>query len=135
MKIIRYSFDGFKPQYQSHHLKHVNYHLYDFNLNEIPKHLQDACLSIHNELLPFYQENLKDFEYGIWCFIDGFKDSQSLNHLTKVTPCWRAEISDDTIVYDVNWKKKLKITDKACELFGFYLPQNKLHDIYNISKI
>ena len=24
-KIIRYSVQGFKPQYQSHHLKHIDY--------------------------------------------------------------------------------------------------------------
>ena len=39
-KIIRYSTKGFKPQYQSHHLKHIDYHLNDFNINDFPEHLR-----------------------------------------------------------------------------------------------
>jgi hypothetical protein len=39
-KIIRYSLQGFKPQYQLHHLGHINYYLHNFNINEYPKHLQ-----------------------------------------------------------------------------------------------
>ena len=40
IKIIRYSTQGFTPQYQSEHLKNINYHLYDFNINDFPKHLK-----------------------------------------------------------------------------------------------
>ena len=35
IKIIRYSTTGFKPQKQTHHLKDVNYHMYDFNIMTI----------------------------------------------------------------------------------------------------
>lgn len=131
MKIIRYSFDGFKPQYQSHHLKYVDYHLNEFNLNEIPTHLQFECLKFHNKIVPFFKENYNDFKYGLWAFIDGFKDNQSLNHIKKRVPCWEAEISNDTIVYHVNWDKKFKITDERCKLFGFYIPKNQLITLKN----
>ena len=36
-KIIRYSVQGFKPQYQSEHLKNINYHLNDFNINDFSR--------------------------------------------------------------------------------------------------
>ena len=39
-KIIRYSVQGFKPQYQSEHLKNINDHLNDFNINDFPEHLR-----------------------------------------------------------------------------------------------
>ena len=38
IKIIRYSTTGFKPQKQTHHLKDVNYHMYDFNINNYPEY-------------------------------------------------------------------------------------------------
>ncbi len=39
-KIIRYSTQGFRPQYQAEHLKNVNYHLHEFNINDFPEHLK-----------------------------------------------------------------------------------------------
>lgn len=36
-KIIRYSLQGFKPQYQSHYLEYIKYHLYNFNINKYPE--------------------------------------------------------------------------------------------------
>ena len=36
-RIIRYSTKGFKPQYQSHHLKYISYHLNDFNINDFSR--------------------------------------------------------------------------------------------------
>ncbi len=40
-RIIRYSTQGFKPQYQAEHLKNVNYHLHGFNINDFPEHLRN----------------------------------------------------------------------------------------------
>lgn len=60
-KIIRYSKQGFKPQYQSHHLKHIDYHLHDFNINDFPEHLKYIIQKRHEEHLSFYKANYKDF--------------------------------------------------------------------------
>jgi hypothetical protein len=127
MIIIRYSIHKFEPQYQSHHLEDVDYHLNNFDINAYPKHLQYSIQKQHEIQIKFYQENYEDFKWGIWAFIKGCKYSQSLNHLKTKVPCWRAEISDDTIVYDVNWEHKMKITDNKCKLFGFYIPESQLN--------
>lgn len=129
MRIIRYSINKFEPQYQSHHLKMVDNELSNFNIEEYPSHLQKFIMAQHEKLVPFYKENYNDFKYGIWAFIDGFKDNQSLNHLKKKVPCWRAEISDETTVYGVNWDEKFKITNDLCKLFGFFIPQRELHTL------
>ena len=42
-----------------------------------------------------------------YVFIDGYKNNQSLNHLKRKVPCWKAEISDNTVVYDVNWENNV----------------------------
>lgn len=134
MKIIRYSFRGFEPQYQSHHLKNVYYHLNDFDLSEYPAHLQSSILENHNEKKKFFLNHLEDFQFGVWAFIDGHKDNQALNHLKRKTPCWEAEISDETIVYHSNWDKQISITDSMCKLFGFYIPVNQLGTLANIKR-
>ena len=131
MKIIRYSIDGFKPQYQSKHLSDIDLELneswFQNNfINNCPQHLKDICLEKHNRIVPFLKEHYGDFKCGIWAFIDGYKNNQSLNHLKTKVPCWKAEISDDTMVYDVNWEKQMLITDPECKLFGFYIPVNQL---------
>ena len=131
MKIIRYSIDGFKPQYQSKHLSDIDLELneswFEHNfMNCCPEHLKHICLERHNRIVPFLKEHYNDFKYGIWAFIDGYKNSQSLNHLKRKVPCWKAEISDNTIVYDVNWEKQMLITDIECTYFGFYIPTNQL---------
>lgn len=135
MKIIRYSVNGFKPKYQSYHLKDVHYHLHNFNIAEYPEWMRDIALDVHDKRVAFYTENYSDFQYGIWAFIDGYKNNQSLNHLKYRVPCWSAEISDDTIVYSVNWDKKLKITDDECKVFGFYVPANQLNTLKNIKRV
>ena len=53
IKIIRYSTQGFKPQYQSYHLKNINYDLYDFNINDFPEHLRYIIQKEHKEKIPF----------------------------------------------------------------------------------
>ena len=49
-KIIRYSTHGFKPQYQSEHLKNINYHLNDFNINDFPEHLRYIIQKQHENI-------------------------------------------------------------------------------------
>ena len=129
MKIIRYSIEGFKPQYQSHHLEDIKYHLNDFDISVYPKHLQMSIQKIHEHKVSFYQGNYEDFQCGIWAFIKGYKDNQSLNHLKRKVPCWEAEISDNIVVYDVNWEKKILITDRLCKIFGFYIPKRNMNTL------
>ena len=131
MKIERYSLTGFVPQFQEHHLKDVDFHLNRFSMNDIPKHLYDYVLSTHNQLVPFFQENISDLQYGVWVFISGYKNSQSLNHLKQKVPCWDAEIDDSAEAYDVNWTKKIRIIDPLCKAFGCYLPARELSKIIN----
>lgn len=136
MKIIRYSVDGFKPQFQVHHIHmYVNYHLFKFNLEAYPEDLKRFCKESHDVRYKLYRDNFDDFQRGIWVFIDGYKDRQSLNHLNKLVPCWSAEISDDTIGYDCNWEKKIKITDNTCKFGGIYIPENQLYTISNIQRV
>ena len=101
-KIIRYSIQGFEPQYQSEHLKNINYHLNNFNINDFPEHLRYIIQHNHEAHLQFYKENYKDFQYGIWFFIDGHKNNQSINHLKQKVPCWEAEKENKVLVNDVN---------------------------------
>ena len=63
-KIIRYSIQGFKPQYQSHHLKYINYHLNNFNINDFPEHFRYIIQKQHEE--HFTKHTIKTFnmEYG-----------------------------------------------------------------------
>ena len=65
-RIIRYSTKGFKPQYQSHHLKHINYHLNDFNINDFSEHLRHIIQKQHEERFLFTKHTIKTFnmEYG-----------------------------------------------------------------------
>lgn len=133
-KIIRYSIQGFRPQCQSHHLQNINYHLHDFNINDFPEHLRYIIQKQHEERLPFYKANYKDFQYGIWFFIDGHKSNQSLNHLKHKVPCWEAEIENDALVYDVNWEYQTNLSDPFGISCGFYLPASQMYKIHNIKK-
>jgi len=138
MYIIRYSINKFEPQYQSKHLSQVDLELdelwfeNDF-MNFCPNHLKSICLENHKRKVPFYKQYYEDFKYGIWAFIDGCKNNQSLNHLKRKVPCWKAEINDNTIVYDVNWEKRMLITNPECKYFGFYIPVNQLNSLKMIS--
>lgn len=128
-KIIRYSTQVFKPQYQSHHLDHIHYHMNDFNINDFPKHLVYVIQRRHDEQLKFYKENYQDFQYGIWFFIEGHKNNQSLNHLKHRVPCWMAEIENDVLVYDVNLEYQTNLSDPFGINCGFYLPEINLSSI------
>ena len=134
-KIIRYSLYGFKPQYQSHHLEHVNYDLYNFNIKDFPEHLQYVIQKRHDKLLPFYKEHYEDFKEGIWFFLEGHKNNQSLNHLKRKVPCWKAEIEDGAIVYDCNWENIVPLNNPIVEMFGCYLPKREMYKIHNIQKV
>ena len=133
-KIIRYSTHGFKPQYQSEHLKNINYHLNDFNINDFPEHLRYIIQKQHEEHLSFYKEHYQDFQYGIWFFIDGHKNNQALNHLKHKAPCWEAEIENNVLVYDVNLEYQTTLSDRFGINCGFYLPASQIHKIHNIKK-
>ena len=133
-RIIRYSIQGFKPQYQSHHLKHIDYHLNDFNINDFPEYLRHIIQKQHEVHLQFYKEHYQDFQYGIWFFIAGHKNNQSLNHLKHKVPCWEAEIENDVLVYDVNWEYQTTLSDPFGINSGFYLPVSQIHKIHNIKK-
>lgn len=71
MKIIRYSVAAFEPQEQTHHAKHIQFHLYDFDIDKFPEFARWQILKIHEQKVAFYREHLEDFRCGIWCFVDG----------------------------------------------------------------
>ena len=68
MKVIRYSFYGFKPQEQTHHMEGVNYHLYRFDINDYPEHLRYNIQKIHERCVDFYLQHLEDLKCGVWCY-------------------------------------------------------------------
>lgn len=111
IKIIRYSTTGFKPQKQTHHLKDIYYYMNNFNINNYPKCIRYNILQIHKKRFTFYKEHLNDLKEGIWFFIDGHKNNQSLNHLKHKVPCWEAEIESDVYVYDVNLEYITDLSD------------------------
>ena len=112
MKIIRYSVAAFEPQQQTHHAKYIQYHLSsEFNIEDYPEFLRYELQRIHEQKVAFYKKHLEDLKRGIWCFADGHKSNQSLNHLKKKVPCWEAEVPDDIEYYDCNWEKLITISD------------------------
>lgn len=84
MKIIRYSIAAFIPQEQTYHEKHIHYHLFgDFKIKDYPEFRRWQIQQIHDQKVTFYKKHLEDFKCGIWCFVDGYKSNQALNHLRK----------------------------------------------------
>jgi len=134
VKIIRFSTEGFKPQKQTHHLEHIDYHMNRFNINDFPEFLRYEIMKSHEKKLAFYKEHLEDFQEGVWFFLDGHKDNQSLNHLKKLVPCWEAEIDEDVLVYDANWEKVVPLSDSIVEAFGCYCPKRYLNKIHNVKR-
>lgn len=134
MKVIRYSIYGFKPQEQVHHMENVNYHLYRFDINDYPEHLQWVIQKAHEKHVEFYSQHLDDLKRGIWCFIDGHKDNLSLNHLKRKVPCWEAELPDDVECYDCNWEKLVVITDPIVLYGGCYIPERELYKLNNVKR-
>ena len=134
MKVIRYSIHGFKPQEQTHHMEKINYHFHDFNISDYPEFLQWDIQRIHERCVDFYTKHLEDLKSGIWCFVDGYKNNQSLNHLKRKVPCWEAELPDDTECYDCNWEKLTNISDKIVLFGGCYIPERELYKLRNIKR-
>ena len=134
IKIIRYSTTGFKPQKQMHHLKDVYYHMYDFNINDYPEFMRYSISQIHEKHLAFYKEHINDLKEGIWFFLDGHKNNQSLNQLKHKVPCWEAEIESDAYVYDVNWEYITDLSDPFVKWAGCYFPKSQMSKIHNIKK-
>ena len=135
MKIIRYSAAAFKPQEQTHHAEYIKYHLSgEFNLEDYPEFMRWQIQRIHEQKAAFYKEHLEVFKRGIWCFVDGHKSNQSLNHLKKKVPCWEAEVSDDIECYDCNWGKLITISDPDVLWGGCYIPERELWKIKNIRR-
>lgn len=133
-KIIRYSVDGFKPQMQTHHMKYVDYHMSKFDILDYPEHLKPFVLEKHNHLISFYRQHIDDFKCGLWVFLDGYKNNQSLNHLKHLVPCWEAEIDDSAQVYDCNWEQLVCINDPIVKAYGCYIPKRIIGDIVNIRR-
>lgn len=134
MQVIRYSIHGFKPQEQIHHMKNVNYHLYNFDISEYPENIRYNIQKIHEKNVDFYNKHLEDLKCGIWCFIDGHKDNFSLNHLKRKVPCWEAELPDDVECYDCNWERLTTISDSTILCGGCYIPARELCKLKNIKR-
>jgi hypothetical protein len=134
MHIIRYSDYGFNTQYQSHHLKRVKDEMFHFDISIFPDHLKKVGQEIRNKHLPFYYQNFHLFKRGVWAFIDGHKNNQSLNHLRHIVPCWEADIDDNTVVIDVNWERLISIMDQECRIFGFYIPEQSMSSLKNVKR-
>lgn len=130
MKIIRYSNSGYKAQEQSYHKELYKYHMEYYYSKQCSESFKPKLKAQYD----FYLEHKADFEKGIWCFIDGYKNNQSLNHLTKKVACWEAEVPDDIECYDCNWEKLITISDPIVLAFGCYIPERELHKITNIKR-
>lgn len=132
MKIIRYSSTAFTPQKQTYHLNRFESW---FNLN--PKDYpwtEYAMQELKQQHINFYNEYKEDLQKGLWVFIDGHKNNQSLNHLKHKVPCYEAEIPDDIMVYDCNLEKIIPITDYSVYHAGCYIPKRLCKQITNIKR-
>jgi hypothetical protein len=79
MKIIRYSTEGFKAQKQTYHTRKFEY-WENCSLEEYPEHLRYVLSESKRKKVAFYREHFEDLQEGLWFFIDGHKNRQSLNH-------------------------------------------------------
>lgn len=83
MKIICYSVTAFEPQEQTHLAKNIQHHLSGgFNIEDYPEFMRWQIQRIHEQKVAFYKEHLEDLKRGIWCFVDGHKSNQVLDHLS-----------------------------------------------------
>lgn len=135
IKVLRYSKDGFKPQRQTNHYdEELDYMLNHFDINSFPKHLQWIIEQNMQKKLAFYEKYGDDLKEGIWCFIFGYKNNQSLNHLKELVPAWTAELPEDTICYDVNWEEQIVLSDDIVKIFGCYIPARELSKLQNVKR-
>lgn len=133
MKIIRYSSKGFKSQKQTHHIQCFEYWAH-CSLDEFPEHLKVVLKEAKEKKVAFYKEHFDDLQEGLWFFIDGYKNRQSLNHLKKPVPCWEAEIDDGIMVYDCNLENIVPLTDSIVQFGGCYIPKRLVSKIHNIRR-
>ena len=132
MKIIRYSQTAFTPQKQTHHIK-----LFESWINLNPKDYgayQYTLSRLKEQKVKFYNQHKEDLQEGLWFFIDGYKNNQSLNHLKHKVPCYEAEIPDDTMVYDCNLEKIIPLTDPLVYWAGCYIPTRLCSQITNVKR-
>ena len=132
MKIIRYSSTAFIPQKQTHHIKKFEF-WQNLNPKDYPK-AEYIMQQLKNQHTLFYNQHKKDLQEGLWFFIDGHKDNQSLNHLKHKVPCYEAEIPDNIMVYDCNLEKIIPITDPLVKWAGCYIPTRLCSQITNIKR-
>lgn len=132
MKIIRYSSTAFTPQKQTYHLNRFKF-WFDLNSKDYPW-MEYAMQELKQQHINFYNEHKEDLQEGLWVFIDGYKNNQSLNHLKHKVPCYEAEIPDDIMVYDCNLEKIIPITDHSVYHAGCYIPKRLCKQITNIKR-
>ena len=132
MKIIRYSSTAFTPQKQTYHLKNFEF-WFDLNPRDYP-YVEYAMQELKQQHINFYNEHKEDLQEGLWFFIDGHKNNQSLNHLKHKVTCYEAEIPDDIMVYDCNLEKIIPITDHSVYWAGCYIPKRLCKQITNIKR-
>ena len=133
IKIIRYSTEGFHSQKQTHHVKGFEYWK-DIDLNECPEHLRYFISEARKRKMKFYQEHYNDLQEGLWFFLDGHKNRQSLNHLKQLVPCWEAEIEEDILVYDCNLQQLVTLKDPIVMFGGCYIPKRLIYKIHNVKR-
>ena len=131
MQVIRFSDEGFKPQYQSYHLESVKWEQTEFDIEKFPEFLRRDIQANHDSHITFYDKYYDDLTSGVWVFIKGNLCRQSLNHLKEIPICWEATLPDDTFVIDVNWEKQIRLDDSLCRVFGCFVPESSLQYISN----
>lgn len=145
MKIYRFSYDGFVPQYQEHHYEYLEAFIHD---DDYFADLIAACDgNSYMEKLLYDQRTRKreffdtegcieDIKYGIWVFTSLDIDPMSLNHLDIVPPLWEADISDDAFGYDVDLRMISKISDiPGADCVGCFVPESEMMSISNIREV
>ena len=115
-------------------MKDINYILNDFNIYDFPQHLRHSIPKIYNKKIKFYKKHYNDFKEGIWFFLDGHKNNQSLNHLKHKVPCYEAEIEIDVEIYDCNLEYIITLDDPFLKFADCYLPKREIHKIHNIKR-
>lgn len=133
-KIIRFSPYAFNPQIQTHHMEYIDYCINDFNINDFPSQQRYILQKTFEKRISFYKEHYNDFKEGIWFFLDGHKNNQSLNHLKHKVPCYEAEIENDVEIYDCNLEYLTTLDDSFVKFAGCYLPKREIHKIHNIKR-
>ena len=100
------------------------------DLSSYSAEMKCSLQCIKDNKAKFYMENKELLQRGIWAFVKGHKNKQSLNHVKGIAlPKFYAYIPDDTLVIDTNWEYKTTIADERMEVFGCYIPAQSLDKI------